>query len=224
MERGTLAVGAVLWFVVFIAGALSLATLGARFDVRGRRRAGAAFAIFAGVLLLGSAAHRARRVVDATELKRASLPPACALGLRALMRPIRLEVWLDRDDARRHQLEADALAKLRIALPDVEIATPLDDRPAPAEGEREPGYGRIVVDVGDARRETYSASRKELVTLVFEAAGRALPDWSQPEYPGHPLVVEGARRSAMLAVAYAGLPLLFVVIGWLVTRPTRRTP
>src|SRR5439155_10884103 len=157
------------------------------------------------------------------ELRRASLPPAAERALRELS-PIRIEVWLDREDARRHQLESDVLARLRIARPDADVRAPLDDRAAPVEGEREEGYGRVVVEIGGARRETRSTSPDELVRTIFEAAGRAPPDLSQPEYPGHPLVVEGARRSAVLVVAYAGLPLLFIVVGWLVTRSKRRTP
>jgi hypothetical protein len=131
-------------------------------------------------------------------------------------------VWLDRDDARRRQLESDTLSKLRIARPDVEIRTPLDDRAAPAEGEREEGYGRIVIDLAGTRRETFSTSRKEILTLIFEAAGRTLPDWSQPEYRGHPLVVEGAKRSFVVAFAYFVIPGLLLLAGFLVTHSRRR--
>jgi hypothetical protein len=223
MERGTLAVGASLWFAVFASGALSLAWLGARFDLPRPARAGGALALVVVTLFVGGLAHRVRTIVDATEQQRASLPPAAGRALRTLPSPLRLIVWLDRDDARRQQLEADVLAKLRIARPDLEVRTPLDDRAAPAEGEREEGYGRIAVEVGSAHRETYSASRKELVTLLLEAGGRPAPDWAQPEYPGHPLVIEGARRRLVLFVAYAGLPLLLALLGWLITRSPRRT-
>jgi hypothetical protein len=222
MERGTVAIGASLWLMALIAGGLAIAYVGVRFDLPRRRRGLALAAAVAATLLAGALAHRVRRIVDATELRRASLPPAAARGLRELPGPIGLEVWLDRDDARRRQLEADVIAKLRIARPDVAIDMPLDDRPAPVEGEREPGYGRIVVTAGAGRRETYSASRKELVTLLFEAAGRALPDWSQPDYPGHPVVVDGARRRLAVVLAYAGIPLGLLVAGWLVTRSRRR--
>jgi ABC-2 type transport system permease protein len=223
MERGTLAVGALGWFVVFIAGALALAFVGVRFDLARRRRALAIVAVVAATLGAGALAHRVRRIVDLTELRRASLPPAAARAIRDLPGPLTIEVWLDADDARRRQLESDALAKLRIARPDLDVRTPLDQRAAPAEGERQEGYGRIVIEVAGARRETFSTSRKELVTLLLEAAGRPAPDWSQPEYPGYPLVIGGARRVVVIALAYAGLPLILLVGGWLATRSTRRT-
>jgi hypothetical protein len=223
MERGTIAIGAALWFLALIAGALAIAYIGIRFDLPRGRRGVALLSAVAGTLLWGSLAHRARQVVDATELRRASLPPAAGAALRQLPGPIRIEVWLDRDDARRRQLESDTLAKLRIARPDIEVRMPLDDRPAPVEGERLEGYGRIVIEAGAGRRETYSAGRRELTTLIFEAAGQPLPDWSQPEYPGYPLVIEGARRTALLYFAYAGIPLSLLLAGWLVTRSRRRT-
>jgi hypothetical protein len=222
MERGTLAVGASLWFVALVAGALGLAYVGARFDLPRPRRAVAAMAMLAATLAAGGLAHRVRSIVDATELRRASLPPAAARALGELPGRVRFEVWLDRDDARRRQLESDVLAKVRIARPNVDIRMPLDERAAPAEGEREPGYGRIIIEAGAGRRETYSAGRKELVTLIFEAAGRTLPDWSQPEYPGYPLALAGARRTFVLVIAYAAIPLGLLVIGGLFTRSRRR--
>jgi hypothetical protein len=222
MERGTIAVGATLWLWVMVAGALALAWLGVRSDWR---RSGRALGLFAALILtlaLGAAAHRVKPLIDVSERQRGSLPPAAARELRNISAPISVEVWLDRDDGRRQQLEADTLAKLRIARSDVQIAMPLDERAAPAEGEREAGYGRVVIDVGGVRRETYSTSRRELVTLIFEAAGRSLPDWSQPEYPGYPLIVEGRRRTAAVALAYAGLPLCLCALGWLFTRTRRK--
>jgi hypothetical protein len=56
------------------------------------------------------------------------------------------------------------------------------------------------------------------VTLLFDAAERPVPDWSQTEYPGYPLVVEGERRRAVLVLAYVGIPLGLLGAGSLVTR------
>jgi hypothetical protein len=54
--------------------------------------------------------------------------------------------------------------------------------------------------------------------LIFEAAGLPLPDWSMPPYPGFPFVVEGARRTVMVSLAYFVLPLGFLTAGALLTR------
>jgi hypothetical protein len=170
-------------------------------------------------IAFSTSVHRAH---DWTELARASLPPAAVTELRALSEPIELEVWLDREDSRRRQLERDALAKLRLARSDIRIVMPLDDtgRSPLAHDDQ---YGRVVIRVGNQVRETRSASRRELTTLIFDAAGRPLPDWSQSAYPGYPLVVDGWRRSVLRGFAYLGIPGIFLSIGWVVTRRRRHS-
>ena len=222
MERGTLAMGACLWLLVVAGGALGLAVVGARYDLSRRARAMSALGVVAAMVLGCILAHRAGRAYDLTELRRVSLPPAAVRELRALPQPIGLDVYLDRDDSRRRQLESDVIAKLRLARPDVAIEMPLDRRVA-AAAAHDDDYGRIVIRVGSAQRTTTSTSRKEITTLIFEAAGRALPDWSQPEYPGYPLVLEGGKRAAVAGVAYGGFPLALLILGWFVTRSRRRT-
>jgi len=147
-----------------------------------------------------------------------SLPPAAVNGLRAIAAAVSIDVNLDRDDSRRRQLESDTLAKLVLARPDIEIRTPLDENSDVTEAERDPNYGRLRVRVGDAVRETRSTSRRELVSLIFEAAGRPLPDWSQSAYSGFPLVIGGARRRLLVTLAYGALPLSFALIGFTLTR------
>jgi hypothetical protein len=161
-----------------------------------------------------------RRIVDLTEGSRASLAPAVEHAIRALPRPLALDLYFDADDARRRELETDALARLRIARPDLIVRTPLDDRDAPSEGDREEGYGRIVVHVGDAVHET--TSTKDLAATILETAGHAPVDDARPDYPGYPVVLDGARRKAAVALAYGGLPLALLATGFWVTRSPRR--
>ncbi len=221
MERGTLALGPCLWMLAMTGGAVALAYVGIRRDLPSRRRVAAVLGVLFLTALTGALAHRIHHAFDLTEDRRGSLPPAVEDGLRALPGRIAAEVYLDRDDARRHQLESDALAKLRLARPDLEVSTPTDDRSEVTEADRGTGYGRIVVHAGNGERETFSTSRRELVTLLFEAAGVAPPDWSQPEYPGYPLVVGGVRRRVVLTFAYLVNPLVPLVVGWTLTRRRR---
>jgi hypothetical protein len=159
---------------------------------------------------------------DLSEATRHSLPPAAVRELRTLAGRLRVTVNLDREDSRRRQVDRDTLAKLRLARPDLEVRYPPDERSAPAALEANDGYGRIVITLGDRSKETTSTSRREIVTLIFEAAGRALPDWTTPEYRGYPLVVEGGRRKAVLVTSYLGLPLAFVAVGAVLTANRRR--
>jgi ABC-2 family transporter protein len=221
MEHGTLALGACAFLVALAVGALTAAVIGLRVDRSPLVRGALLAAVLVATACACLGAKNLRRGFDLTEAKRGSLPPAVEQALRALPSRLSLEVWLDRDDARRTELEADALAKLRLARPDLELHTPLDARPAPIEGERVPGYGRIVVHVGRATRETYSTSRRELSTLIFEAAGARVPDLTQPDYPGYPFSVQGARRSLLAGLAYLGIPGMLLFAGLLCTRSRR---
>jgi len=63
---------------------------------------------------------------DWSEARRQSLPPAAVAGLQALQQPITIDLFLDRDDSRRRQIETDVLAKLELARPDAAIRAPLD--------------------------------------------------------------------------------------------------
>jgi hypothetical protein len=132
--------------------------------------------------------------------------------------PVDIAVFLDRDDSRRRQLEGDVLSKLFLARPDILVRTPLDEISRVSEASRDDDYGRIVIHVGAATRVTRSTSRREIVTLVFEAAGVPLPDWAAPPYPGFPHVVEGARRTVLVTLSYLVLPLSLLVAGHLLTR------
>ncbi|HEU5479936.1 MAG TPA: hypothetical protein VFU90_08900, partial [Candidatus Tumulicola sp.] len=206
------------WFATAIASAGVLAAVGLRFDLSGVRRATVVVlvALVTGVtLFLVAGSHRG---YDWSEQRRASLPPAAALGLRRIRQPLRLDVFLDRDDSRRTQLETDVIAKLYLARPDLVVRTPLDDRTLVAEGQRDADYGRIEVHVGDVTRETRSTSRRELTTLIFEAANMPAPDWSSPSYPGFPFVLEGTRRTLLALLAYLVLPLGLLGTGVLLTQ------
>jgi hypothetical protein len=111
-----------------------------------------------------------------------------------------------------------ASAKLRLARPDFEVRFPLDAAAEVAEGQRDVRYGKILLRAGAATRETRSTSRREIVTLIFEAAGRALPDWTPLPYPGFPAVFSGGARRVLGLLAYAALPLAFLAGGLFITR------
>ena len=217
-QRGIVSLGSLAWLVTATAGAVVLAILGARFDIAPTRRVAMAVLTAATTALLLLAAASSRRAYDWSEQRRASLPPAAVDALRRIAQPIALDVFLDRDDSRRRQLEGDVIAKLYLARPDLVVRTPLDDRAIVAEGAHDADYGNIVIHVGSASKQTRSTSRRELVTLIFEAADRSLPEWSMPPYPGFPFVTEGARRTVLLACAYFVLPLALLTAGVLVTR------
>lgn len=220
-ERGLLSLESTASLLAMIAGAIALALVGARFDWSPARRAGAAVTVVVTTVALAGFASRLHRTFDWTESRRASLPPAAVVELRKLDQLIAVDVWLDIEDSRRRQLERDVLEKLRIARGDILVRTPLDGQGAsiPAHDDR---YGVLVLHVGDAVRETRSTSRREIVQLIFDAAGRPLPDWSVSAYVGYPAVIEGRSRTLVLLLAYGGIPLALLAVGLALTHEKRR--
>ena len=217
-QRGVLSLGSLAWLLIAVTGSLGLAFVGVQFRVSRRRRGLLGATICIAVALILSHATGWRRAHDWSEARRQSLPPAAVAGLRALHQPIAIELYLDRDDSRRKQVESDVLAKLLLARPEIAIRTPLDEDRTRAEAQRDDAYGRIIVRVGSRSRETRSTSRREIVTLLFEAASLELPNWGQPLYPGYPAVIAGRNRALLLIFAYAALPLSLLALGFLLTR------
>lgn len=223
-DRGLVSVEALLALVTTAAGAIAAALVGVRFDWSAQRRLfGAALVIGLTALVLAGATQ-ARRTYDVTEERRASLPPDTVTALRALDEPLAIEVWLDAEDSRRRQVDSDVLSKLRLARGDIQITFPLDARGQVASGDHDDRYGVLVLHAGRGSRETRSTSRREIVILLFEAAGRGLPPWTQPEYPGHPAVIEGTRRTLAGVFAYGVVPGLLLLAGAVLTRSHRRKP
>ena len=224
-QHGVLSLSSVLWLLSASAMALGVAAIMASF-APARRKLGRVLAVVAmGVLALLSIGTEGR-AFDLTEQRRASLPPEIVAALRRLPGPIALEVFLDRDDSRRRQLELDVLAKLRLARPDMPIRMPLDEVTEVAEGQHagdEAQYGKIVVHTSATARETRSSSAREIVAVIFGAAAEEMPAWAPLPYPGFPVVASGARRQWLGLLAYVGIPACLVLMGLVFThgRTTR---
>ena len=224
-QHGVLSLSSVLWLLAASAMALGVAVIAGSFAPPSQKLARALAVIGTGVLALVSIGTDGR-AVDLSEQRRASLPPEVVAALRRLAGPIRVDVFLDRDDSRRRQLELDVLAKLRLARPDMPIRMPLDAVAEVAEGQHdgdEAQYGRIVVQAGATQRETRSSSAREIVAVIFGAAAQEMPGWAPLPYPGFPIVATGARRRGLGLLAYLGVPSSLVLIGLALThgRTTR---
>ncbi|MEO8180511.1 MAG: hypothetical protein ABI895_16875 [Deltaproteobacteria bacterium] len=224
-QHGVLSLPSVVWLISASAIALAVAAIAGSFAPAPTKIARALVVIATGVLTLLTVGTDGR-AFDLSEQRRASLPPDIVAGLRRLPGPIAVEVFLDRDDSRRRQLELDVLAKLRLARPNLPIRMPLDEVTEVAEGQHggdEAQYGQIIVQAGATTRETRSSSAREIVALIFGAAGEEMPAWAPLPYTGFPVVASGARRRGLGLLAYVGLPSCLVLIGLALThgRTTR---
>jgi ABC-type transport system involved in multi-copper enzyme maturation permease subunit len=220
-EHGVFHLGSVAWLLVASLSATAIALVVARIEHTARRWwiASAIGVLTVPLLVILGHVHRG---YDWSEQHRQSFPLAIADALRELPDDLALDVWLDRDDGRRTELERGALAKLLLARPDAEIRMPLD-ADVGALASRDADYGRIVVHVGDRTRETRSSSDEEIVGRMFDAAGRPMPRWAEPAYAGYPFVATGTTRTLLVALAYLVVPIAFIAFGVLVTRSRRRS-
>jgi hypothetical protein len=220
-EHGVVHLGSLAWLVVASLSATVVALAVARIEHTARRWW---IAVAIGVLTLPllAAFGQVQRGYDESEQHRHSFPAAIVDGLRALPDDLVVDVWLDRDDSRRTELERGPLAKLLLARPDVELRTPLDST-SEALASHDADYGRIVVHIGGQTRDTRSSSDEEIVACIFGAAGSAMPRWDEPAYPGYPFIAEGAARTLALVLAYLVLPLAFIAVGLILTRSRRRS-
>jgi hypothetical protein len=219
-QDGVLAVGDVGWLAMVAASSLAVAYFGLRVDLPGPRRA-AGLALVVGIALASLVGlDHYERGWDLSQSRRSSLPDATVSALHEIEGPIVIDVWLDREDGRRHHVERDALARLRLAVDDVIVRFPLDDAPHARPTIRDEDYGLIAITVGTTTLSTRSTARRELTTLTLEAAGAAVPPWHDPAYEGHPFAVSAAVRRLLMLVAYLGIPLaLLGVAAWLRWRP-----
>jgi hypothetical protein len=168
LERGVLHLGSLGWLLVASASAVAIALV--RIE-HGARRWWIAGAIAAVTVVLLTALGGVHRGYDGSEQRRQSFPLAIVDALRELPDDIAMDVWLDRDDNRRTELERGPLAKLILARPDIALRMPLDAEVS-ALASRDADYGRIVVHVGQQARETRSSSDEEIVGIIFNASGR----------------------------------------------------
>ncbi|HEX3593976.1 MAG TPA: ABC transporter ATP-binding protein [Polyangiaceae bacterium] len=82
------------------------------------------------------------------------------------------------------------------------------------------GAVRRVSEAGAAVVATVHQLRdaQKIATLIVEAAGVPILDWSMPPYSGFPFVAEGVRRTVLVVLAYLVMPLGLLTTGALFTR------
>jgi len=221
-ERGLLFAQDCAWFLCLSLGALAIAALGVRFDWPPWKRALGVLGalLFTALLLRGSASLSVG--YDGTQERRNSLQADIERALQGLGEVVSVAVFFDKEDARRSLLVTDVLTPLRLARKDVRVSFPLDEGHGGIGAAHDEQYGKVRVCVGARCKDSYSTQRKEVMTVLFECAGRGLPAWRSTNYHGYPHVVEGRTRNVVLGVSYVGFPGLLGGAGMLLTRKRRR--
>jgi ABC-2 family transporter len=219
-EQGLLSVGLIAGIAVAIGGFAALATIWLPPGIAVRRkltRSALCVGVTAVALVLVA---QIRTSIDVTEDRRNSFPLADANQLARLAEPLTITVHLAAEDPRYIDLQRSLLAKLERVMPHVSIrlAAGRLSLTSPAGDE---AYGEVEYRYGMRQDTSRSTSLPEILPLIYGLAGVPPPaPVPAAEYPGYPLVSDGAFA---LAWFLGILPALIVLAWWRSRRPARRT-
>jgi hypothetical protein len=149
----------------------------------------------AGGLALGLLVTLAPGHWDASETQVNSFPEAEAEALASIPAPIRLEVHLAPQDARRSPFDRGPLAKLRRAVPGADIAYVARTTTGLYE-QADPGYGEVRYQVGSRTGESRALTDEAVVEMILGLAGVTAADEREAPYRGYPLAVQPTGATA----------------------------
>lgn len=213
-QHGLVQVDVVLIALTIIATGLAVAALWMRpgVPVAGRARDSLALAAVAAVVVFG--ATQARGSWDASESRRNSFPEGDEQALEQVRAPLTVEVHLAPADPRRQELDHQALAKLKRAMPHVRVFYVSRTSTGLFE-EADPGYGEIRYDLGGRHVMSRVITDEGVMETVLGLAGITPAADADDEFHGHPLAV---RPVAASWVFYGLWPTVVVGAGVLVLR------
>jgi len=132
---------------------------------------------------------------DVSEAQISSFPRADVEALASISEPIRVEVHLAAQDARRSPFDRGPLAKLRRAVPDVEVQYRARTTTGLYE-QADPGYGEIRYTVGGRTDASRALTDEAVVEMLLDLAAVKRMEGDTP-YRGYPLVTLPAGASAI---------------------------
>jgi len=210
-EQGLLSMGLVAGVAVAICGFSALATVWLPPGVAVRQklmRSALCVGVAAGALL---AVSQIKLSIDVTEDRRNSFAVADVNQLARLAEPLTITVHLAAEDPRYIDLQRNVLAKLERVMPHVSIRL-ATERQSFASAVGEESYGEIEYRYGARSDTSRSTSPREILPLIYGLAGAQPPaPISSAEFPGYPLIMDGAFA---LIWFLAVLPILIVLAWW----------
>jgi len=213
-QHGLLSASALLVAIVLVTGALFAGAAWLKLGEAPRRRLLTSTAIAGVTFAVALVAARVPGHWDASEARLNSFPVADEETLESIARPIRIEAHLAPEDPRRLDLERHAIAKLKRAVPTVQV-TFVSRTSSGLFEQSDAAYGEIRYEVG-ARRVIGRATTEEAVLeAIFEAAEVEADAKEAPGFMGRPLVT--SPRGAALAF-YGVWPALAALAAWRATK------
>lgn len=184
---------------------LALGAVWLRLGVPARRRLleSAGLALVASVAIFGCTLLHASW--DLSESRGNSFSVADERVLRQIGGPVRIEVHLSAGDARRVDLERQALSKLRRILPNLRVQYVAATSIGMFE-QTAPGYGEIWYEVGGRHTMSRMTTAEGALESIYQVAGVKPPLESDEQvFRGHPLVVEAKGAGIVFYGVWPGL-------------------
>jgi ABC-2 type transport system permease protein len=210
-EQGLLSIGLVAGVIVAICGFVALTTIWLPPGTAVRQK------LMRSALCVGVAAvalmivAQIRTSIDVTEDRRNSFPLADASQLARLTEQLTITVHLAVEDPRYIDLQRTLLAKLERVMPHVSMRLAAT-RQSFASPVGDDAYGEVEYRYGARQDTSRSTSLPEILPLIYGLAGVQPPaPIPSAEYPGHPLLSDGAFA---LVWFLAILPTLIALAWW----------
>jgi ABC-type transport system involved in multi-copper enzyme maturation permease subunit len=215
-EQGLLSAGLVLGAIAIAGAFIALAGVWLHPGMAVRHKLGGSLACVAVAALALGVASQVKVSTDVTEDRRNSFPVADERALAGLPQLLSVTVHLAPEDPRYLDLWRNVLTKLERSVPRISIRLAGS---RVAAGDSRDRYGEIEYRYGARQDVSRSTSPREILPLIYGLAGIAPPAAvAADEYPGYPLVADGAPA---LAWFFGILPVLIIIAWWWSRRPPR---
>jgi len=132
-------------------------------------------------------------------------------ALRQMKEPLTITLYLSPDDSRAREMESNVLAKLKRAVPHMEIRYGTVAKAGMFGPSNDDRYGLVIYQYGGKREESRSNSPREVLPIVNELAGLSVKAGDSSPFPGYPLVTQADSLGIWF---YVLLPALTLVAWW----------
>lgn len=212
--HGLVQASTLLGTLAVIAGGLSIAAIWLRLGDSTALRTRRSLTMGAATIALAAAVATLPGSRDFSEARLSSFSEGAEEALERLHTPIRIEAHFAPEDPRRVDLERHALAKLKRAVPSLDVQFVSRTSTGLFE-QTDPSYGEIRYDVGGRRVVGRATTDEAVLEAIFEAANTDPDDGDDVAFAGHAVVA----RPAGAAIAFYGIwPSLAALAAWLASR------
>jgi ABC-2 type transport system permease protein len=216
-QHGLVRLDVILIALTLVATGLSVASVWTRIGLPWRSRLAGTVGVAAVATVLVGACSFVPGSVDVSESRRNSFGEAEERALQRIREPLRIEAHLAPVDPRRLELERQSLAKLKRAMPNVEVRY-ISRTSSGLYESADPGYGEIWYDIGGRRTLNRATTDEAVLETIFELAGVSPGEEDEQAFPGYPL---DARPVGAAVMFYGVWPAVMAGLGFgKLRRPT----